>query len=268
MFELFGSDSDKKEEIDKNMDKIKDMVGSSSNADRPSETQSPGQARQQDLEGSQRAPRPAGEQENPSSPGPVQAEGRQPPQSPSSPKSGSPGTQNPSSGPQPVQDRPEQPSQDRSTDSQEPDRDSVTPQRPESPPARSTDQQETGPSRQETPTDRDSRQETAQDEQPEPEPEEETEPEPPKRQEIPEAPQTREIEVPDIEKGPLFIRVKKFKEAKKMIHEMQDLADDVETDMGGLQNTLEEDKDVQKDLKGRLKKLRDSMKSIHTIVSP
>lgn len=88
------------------------------------------------------------------------------------------------------------------------------------------------------------------------------------KQNIPDAPEKKEINVPEIEKGPLFIRVKKFKEAKKLIHQMQDMTENVETDMGGLQNTLEEDRKVERDLKGTLKKLRDSMKNIHTIVSP
>ncbi|MDY6777140.1 MAG: hypothetical protein SVU32_00615, partial [Candidatus Nanohaloarchaea archaeon] len=88
------------------------------------------------------------------------------------------------------------------------------------------------------------------------------------RQDVPEAPETREINVPEMEKGPLFIRVAKFKEAKNLVTEMQQLNQELETQMGGLQNTLEEDRQTNRKLQDTLKKLEDSMKTIRNIVSP
>lgn len=241
MFELFGSDSEKKEEIDKNMEQIKDMVGGGDAAE-PQHSDREQQSQGRDLpeprpesDTASHDAQPSSLQQQPDSveEEPIQAEGRQPQRS--------------------TQQQPETPTESTQSGA---DR---------SMPGPGSRQQ---PS-QNTPTgEPQQHQESEADVPPQPAPDEDTEPSPPERSSIPEAPETKEINVPDIEKGPLFIRVKKFKEAKKLIHQMQDLSEDVETDMGGLQNTLEEDREVQRDLKGRLKKIRDSMKSIHTIVSP
>jgi len=85
---------------------------------------------------------------------------------------------------------------------------------------------------------------------------------------IPEPPETREIEVPDIQKGPLFIRVRKFKEAKQMVSRMRELNEDMETQMGGLRNTLQEDDETTRRLNDAMKRLQDSMNTIRDIVSP
>ena len=85
---------------------------------------------------------------------------------------------------------------------------------------------------------------------------------------IPEPPETKKIEVPDIETGPLFIRVEKFKKAKRMVQEMHEMDDGLKTKMAGLKSTLEEDKNISKNVYGTLRELQDSMNSIKEIVSP
>jgi hypothetical protein len=85
---------------------------------------------------------------------------------------------------------------------------------------------------------------------------------------IPEPPETKEIEVPDIQKGPLFIRVRKFKEAKQMVSRMRELNEDMETQMGGLRNTLQEDQETTRRLNDAMKRLQDSMNTSRDIVSP
>lgn len=285
MFELFGSSSENKEEIDQNVEEIKDMVEGKEPPRQGNVARTP----QKPADGNQ------GSQATDTGPqaGPVQAKGRQPPQT-GQPQNTGRSPQEPSDGqgrqtrqtqtkPDSTPDRPQQPKLEQdsmntsgndATSNPEPQKqqarenagDDDLPPPPGQP-------RNTGQSTQKQSDDR-GQQTTGEPAQIEPEPsqaepersdETDTRPSP---DNIPEAPESKEINVPDIEKGPLFIRVKKFKESKKRIHEMQDLTEDVETDMGGLKNTLEEDKDVRKDLKSRLKRLQDSMKSIHTILSP
>lgn len=78
----------------------------------------------------------------------------------------------------------------------------------------------------------------------------------------------KEIEVPDVNKGPLFIRVKKFKEAKRLVDELGQLGQDLETSIGGLRNTLDEDDQINSQLEDTLTRLEDSMSSMKNIVSP
>jgi len=85
---------------------------------------------------------------------------------------------------------------------------------------------------------------------------------------IPEPPKTKKIEIPDIETGPLFIRVEKFKKAKKMVKEMHEMDEDLKTRVAGLKSTLEEDKNISKNVYDTLRELQDSMNSIKKIVSP
>lgn len=105
-------------------------------------------------------------------------------------------------------------------------------------------------------------------------PEEETEEEVSKDKEedlmgdIPEPPTTKKIEVPDIQRGPLFIRVEKFKEAKRKVEDMHEMEEDLKTKMAGLKSTLEEDKNINKNVYEVLRDFQDSMNSIKEIVSP
>ncbi len=85
---------------------------------------------------------------------------------------------------------------------------------------------------------------------------------------IPEPPELKEIQVPDIERGPLFIRVQKFREAKRMVDDMYELGGELETEMAGLRNTLEEDKDVGRRIADTLKDMKNSLTTIKDIVSP
>lgn len=74
--------------------------------------------------------------------------------------------------------------------------------------------------------------------------------------------------MPEVNKGPLFIRVKKFKEAKRLVKEMNQLGSDLETQVGGLRNTLDEDDQTNSELEQTLGRLEDSMDSMKRIVSP
>lgn len=274
MFELFGSSSEKKEEIDKNVEEIRSMVEGSKEPQDTSQQATPvaPQSRQDQPPGgqnqSEQRPGPAQQQQE-SLPrdGPGQERTSHPPsrsQSQQGPQASS--EQNTQQRQKPQQEQARQ--QQRSARPQEQHQ---TPDRPEPEPDDSIDDlpPPPGAASQDESTSSDQEEPIQAKERFEPERnDEQTGQTSRNRPDIPEAPKTKEINVPDIEKGPLFIRVKKFKEAKKLIHQMQDLSEDVETDMGGLQNTLEEDKDIQNDLKGRLKKLQDSMKSIESIVSP
>ncbi|MDY6789064.1 MAG: hypothetical protein SVV03_03810 [Candidatus Nanohaloarchaea archaeon] len=86
--------------------------------------------------------------------------------------------------------------------------------------------------------------------------------------EVPEAPETREVETPDIQAGPLFIRVEKFRKANRIIKDMKDTIRDLESGVGGLRNGLEEDKEIREELDGVLHRLETSLSSVKNIVSP
>ncbi len=81
-------------------------------------------------------------------------------------------------------------------------------------------------------------------------------------------PETKKIEVPDIEKGPLFIKVKKFKKAKNTLQDMHDINDRLRTKMRGLESTLDEDKMNSQEVQDFLKDLEGSMGSIREKVDP
>ncbi len=81
-------------------------------------------------------------------------------------------------------------------------------------------------------------------------------------------PETKKIDVPDIEKGPLFIKVKKFKKAKNTLQDMHDINDKLRTKMRGLESTLDEDKMNSQEVQDFLKDLEGSMGSIKEKVDP
>ena len=83
-----------------------------------------------------------------------------------------------------------------------------------------------------------------------------------------EPPKNKEIKVPDIEAGPLFIRVEKFKKVKRKVREMEETCDSLRTKMSGLESTLKEDRDINKDVDKLLKDLEDFKDAISTRISP
>ncbi len=244
MLDIFGSDSEKKKKgLRENMDKIRDMV--EDDGEGPQQIRSDQQRAQQPQpagDGQQRSPGQQtrsgpGRQHGP--PGPVQAQGRQP-QSESSQATGQGGRQRQPEGQEhnvEMTRRDESGTQTRSRNVQQPQQQA----------RRSSGQ---GGQGDQTPAEQE-RGEVGL-----------------SHDDIPEPPETREIEVPDIQKGPLFIRVRKFKEAKQMVSRMRELNEDMETQMGGLRNTLQEDEETTRRLNDAMKRLQDSMNTIRDIVSP
>lgn len=88
------------------------------------------------------------------------------------------------------------------------------------------------------------------------------------REDVPQAPEVKDLDIPDIEKGPLFITVNKFKDALTTLSEMKHLVSDMESDVGSLENTLEEDRETEGDMRNILNKTIADAEIIQNIVSP
>lgn len=88
------------------------------------------------------------------------------------------------------------------------------------------------------------------------------------REEVPNPPETKELDIPDIQKGPLFITMNKFKEALTTMSQMKSLAEDLETQIGALENTLEEDRETQQEFRQLLDDTVQGAENIQDIVSP
>ncbi len=87
-------------------------------------------------------------------------------------------------------------------------------------------------------------------------------------EEIPNPPEMKELDIPDIQKGPLFITMNKFKDALTTLSEMKDLADELETQTGTLENTLEEDRAAEQEFRRLLDATVQGAETIQDIVSP
>lgn len=85
---------------------------------------------------------------------------------------------------------------------------------------------------------------------------------------VPDAPETKEIDVPEIDKGPLFIRVEKFKKVRRMVQQLQRTGEDMKTKMAGLQTTLKEDRDTEDNLDNTMKDLNASIEQMKDMLSP
>lgn len=86
--------------------------------------------------------------------------------------------------------------------------------------------------------------------------------------EVPSPPETKEIDVPEIDRGPLFLRQKKFLRAKQMIEEMLYLAEDMERTVNDLEAGIKEDQEIEHDVRGLLKEFEDNRGSVEDIISP
>ncbi len=86
--------------------------------------------------------------------------------------------------------------------------------------------------------------------------------------ELPEPPEKKELDIPDIEKGPLFINVDKFREAVNTLSELRDLAADLGSDAGSLEGTLDEDRDIQESMEAALEEFERDSEQLQDIVSP
>ncbi len=90
----------------------------------------------------------------------------------------------------------------------------------------------------------------------------------PTREDIPEPPELKDIDVPDIEKGPLFITVDKFRDALQAIADMRRVAADMESYIGSMEGTLQEDWDTADDIQTVLDDAEGSAAELQDIVSP
>ena len=86
--------------------------------------------------------------------------------------------------------------------------------------------------------------------------------------EIPEPAKTREINVPDIEKGPLFIKKEKFFEASDRVQGMKQLSQELESNLEQLRETLYEDEDISSELSAVLEDINGNVSNMKDIVSP
>ncbi len=85
---------------------------------------------------------------------------------------------------------------------------------------------------------------------------------------IPEPAETRELNVPDIDKGPLFIRRQKFEKALQMIEEMFYLSREVEDTVNQLESGLQRDRETEKELRQLIQGVETDRSEVEKIVSP
>lgn len=88
------------------------------------------------------------------------------------------------------------------------------------------------------------------------------------RTEIPDPPETKQLNVPDVDKGPLFIKRKKFESAVSMIRDMKQISAEIDRTVNRLQKGIEEDRKTQRSAKELLHELEDDRKDVRQIVSP
>jgi hypothetical protein len=87
-------------------------------------------------------------------------------------------------------------------------------------------------------------------------------------QEVPSPPETRELNVPEIDRGPLFLRQQKFLRAKQMIEDMLYLSDEMEKTVNDLEAGLQEDKGIERDVVEILREFEDNRTEVEDIISP
>jgi regulator of replication initiation timing len=74
--------------------------------------------------------------------------------------------------------------------------------------------------------------------------------------------------VPEIDKGPLFIRRQKFESAKNMIEEMRYISREIEDVINQLGRGIEEDRETERQAKNLLHKLDEDRTGVKDIISP
>jgi len=84
---------------------------------------------------------------------------------------------------------------------------------------------------------------------------------------IPEPAETKQINVPEIDKGTLFIRRQKFESAKNMIREMRYLSREIEDVVNQLERGIEEDRATEKEAKELLHSLEQDRSGVKNIIS-
>jgi len=86
--------------------------------------------------------------------------------------------------------------------------------------------------------------------------------------EVPSPPETKEIDVPEIDRGPLFLRQQKFLRAKQMIEDMLYLSDEMERTVNDLEAGIQEDQRIEREVREILKDFEDNRTSVEDIISP
>jgi len=87
------------------------------------------------------------------------------------------------------------------------------------------------------------------------------------RADIPEPAETKQLDVPEIEKGPLFIRQRKFERATQLIYDMKYLADEIESIVNTIEGDLQRDEDTENQLREILGEFKDGRTEVERIVS-
>lgn len=90
----------------------------------------------------------------------------------------------------------------------------------------------------------------------------------PSHEDVPEPPEVKELDVPDIEKGPLFITVDKFRDALETISDMRRVAADMDDYIGSMEGTLQEDRDTEEGIRRILDEAEEDTENLKDIVSP
>ncbi|MFB6245567.1 MAG: hypothetical protein ABEJ03_04450 [Candidatus Nanohaloarchaea archaeon] len=85
---------------------------------------------------------------------------------------------------------------------------------------------------------------------------------------IPEPAQTRDIDVPDIDKGPLFITQQKFERASGMLGSMRRLTHEIENTVASMEEDLERDRQKEQNIQKVLDEFEKSRREVENIVSP
>ncbi len=85
---------------------------------------------------------------------------------------------------------------------------------------------------------------------------------------VPQPPEVKDLDIPDITKGPLFITVNKFKDALTTLSEMKHMVADLESSIGSLENTLEEDRETEESLREILDTTITDTEIIQNVVTP
>ncbi|MCJ7479002.1 MAG: hypothetical protein MUP63_02380 [Candidatus Nanohaloarchaeota archaeon QJJ-7] len=90
----------------------------------------------------------------------------------------------------------------------------------------------------------------------------------PTHEDVPEPPEVKDIDVPDIEKGPLFITVDKFRDALDAVSDLRRVAADMENYIGSMEGTLQEDRDTEEGVRRILDQAEKDTEDLKDIVSP
>lgn len=85
---------------------------------------------------------------------------------------------------------------------------------------------------------------------------------------VPSAPEVKELDIPNIEKGPLFITVSKFREALQTVSRLEAISQDLDTFAASLEDTLQEDRRMNEDIQKRLELAEENVEYIKDLVSP